>query len=152
MLKKLLFFLLLNFLALGIGSFFTADGVASMWYQNLHKAPWTPPGWVFGFMWTSIMILFSLYLADLSSKKQFAGTNRLLYLIQWLLNVLWNPVFFYFHWTFVGLLIISGLLITVLIVLQRNRVIMGWKSILVFPYALWLLIATSLNAYILFYN
>ncbi|NBN98947.1 MAG: hypothetical protein EBV19_06865 [Flavobacteriia bacterium] len=44
----ILLFLFLNFGALAIGGSFTADGVASDWNQNLNKAPWTPPGWVFG--------------------------------------------------------------------------------------------------------
>lgn len=33
------------------------------WYTSLNKAPWTPPGWVFGFAWTTIMILYSIYLS-----------------------------------------------------------------------------------------
>lgn len=41
-------FLLLNFAGLAIGGLFTGNAVSSEWYQNLAKAPWTPPGWVFG--------------------------------------------------------------------------------------------------------
>ena len=59
----ILFFIILNFGALAIGGSFTADGVASDWYQNLSKAPWTPPGWVFGAAWTFLMMCYSIYLA-----------------------------------------------------------------------------------------
>ena len=41
-------FLILNFLALAVGGLFTGKGVPSEWYVNLARAPWEPPGWVFG--------------------------------------------------------------------------------------------------------
>ena len=82
-------FLIANFIALGIGGFAQSAGPTSEWYLNLNRAPWTPPGWVFGFAWTSIMICFAVYLAFLAktvSWKQFI----ILYLFQWILNVSWN--------------------------------------------------------------
>ena len=51
---RLLFFLLLNFGALALGGFLMGEGPSSAWYSNLNKAPWTPPGWVFGASWTVI--------------------------------------------------------------------------------------------------
>ncbi|MBT6953110.1 MAG: tryptophan-rich sensory protein [Flavobacteriaceae bacterium] len=86
MIKKTVLFLVLNFAALAIGGFFTGDGVTSEWYQNLNKAPWTPPGWVFGAAWTSIMILFALYMAFLI-KPENRKTIILIYSVQWILNV-----------------------------------------------------------------
>ena len=65
MFKKIILFLVLNFGALAIGSYFTDSGASSDWYQNLNKAPWTPAGWVFGAAWTSIMICYSVYMAYL---------------------------------------------------------------------------------------
>ncbi|MEM6378823.1 MAG: TspO/MBR family protein, partial [Bacteroidota bacterium] len=56
MLARVIIFLILNFVALGIGGFFTGPGTSSEWYNNLNQAPWTPPGWVFGAAWTTIMI------------------------------------------------------------------------------------------------
>lgn len=63
MTTKLIIFLILNFTALGLGGLFTSSAVTGDWYQALNKAPWTPPGWVFGVAWTSIMICFSIYMA-----------------------------------------------------------------------------------------
>ena len=60
-----LLFLFLNFAALALGGLFTKDGVASDWYQHLNKAPWTPPGWVFGAAWTFLMICYSVFLTVL---------------------------------------------------------------------------------------
>src|SRR5690554_5509789 len=84
-------FLIANFIALGIGGFAQSAGPASDWYLNLKRAPWTPPGWVFGFAWTSIMICFAIYLAFLAKAvawKQFI----FIYFLQWILNVSWNPI------------------------------------------------------------
>jgi len=152
MLIRLLVFLLLNFLALGIGGFFTGSGVSSDWYQELTKAPWTPPGWVFGFAWTSIMLCFSFYMAILwgkaSEKKQLVS----LYLLQWLLNVLWNPVFFHFRQAGAAMLDIALLTILVAWFLWSYRAETGWKSVLILPYLIWLCIASSLNAYIVLNN
>jgi tryptophan-rich sensory protein len=75
-----------------------------------------------------------------------------LFSIQWFLNVLWNPAFFYFHQAGAGLIIITVLTIIVGAFLFRYGAAMKLKSLLVLPYFLWLLIATSLNAYILVRN
>jgi len=69
MIKKVIIFLILNFTALAIGGLFTGKGVPSDWYQDLNQAPWTPPGWVFGFMWTFIMISYAVYMAHLIGQQ-----------------------------------------------------------------------------------
>ncbi|MDC6468346.1 tryptophan-rich sensory protein, partial [Flavobacteriaceae bacterium] len=65
LLKISIFFLVLNFSALAIGSWLMNNGPMTNWYVNLNQAPWTPPGWVFGIAWTTIMICFSVYMAYL---------------------------------------------------------------------------------------
>ncbi|MDA0196468.1 MAG: tryptophan-rich sensory protein [Bacteroidetes bacterium] len=152
MLKRLILFLLLNFGALAVGSLFTADGVTSDWYQGLNKAPWTPPGWVFGSAWTTIMICFSLFMAFAIKKVSNQIRLVLLFSIQWVLNTLWNPSFFFFHEILLGMIIISALTVLIAYMLFSFKSNLGLKSILLLPYFLWLIIATSLNGYILFYN
>jgi benzodiazapine receptor len=65
MIYRLVIFLALNFSALAIGGLFTSSGVPSDWYVGIAKAPWTPPGWVFGTAWFTIMICFGVYMAYL---------------------------------------------------------------------------------------
>lgn len=145
---RLLVFLLLNMAALVVGGLFTGPGVGSEWYAALNKAPWTPPGWVFGAAWSLIMICLAVYMALLWSRV----TNRTyliaLYTLQWLLNVSWNPVFFAYNHVALALVVICSLTLVIflflLAYLKRHLVI----SMLILPYFLWLLIATSLNAYI----
>ncbi len=152
MIYRTIIFLVLNFGALAIGGIFTSDGVASDWYANMDKAPWTPPGWVFGAAWTTIMICFAFYMAFLWIKEQ--NRNKLigLFLVQWILNILWNPVFFYFHNVILGLVVISGLTVIVGYFIFHYAQELKLKSILIMPYFIWLIIATSLNAYILLNN
>ena len=152
MIGRIVLFLILNFGALAIGGFFSAKGVPSDWYQDLNKAPWTPPGWVFGFAWSTIMICFSIYMAylwpEVENKRLLIG----LYLFQWVLNVAWNPSFFYYHHIPFALLIISLLTVVVAVMLYYYGPVLKIKSLLLLPYLIWLLIATSLNGYILFKN
>lgn len=145
-------FVVLNFAALAIGGLFTGPGVDSDWYANLEIAPWTPPGWVFGFMWTLIMLTFAFYMAIAWKKISNHRKLLILFSIQWILNIIWNPVFFYYQNALLGLFIIVSLTIIVGVFLFNYRKTLGSVSYFILPYFLWLFIATSLNAYILINN
>ena len=149
---KIIGFLFLNFGALALGGLFAGSGAGSNWYAELNKAPWTPPGWVFGFAWTTIMLCFSVYMATLYTKTKSVKTIIILYVIQWMLKVAWNPVFFYFHKANIGLILIVCLTILVAYFLFNFRGDLKAYSIFILPYFIWLCIATSLNAYISLMN
>lgn len=149
---NLIIFLILNFIALGIGGNFTKKGVPSLWYKNLNKAPWTPPGWVFGVAWTLIMICFAFYMAYALESVENRNDLIILFGIQWVLNILWNPIFFKFHQILFGLIIIIALAIIVGVILIQYYNILQYKSFLIAPYFVWLLVATSLNTYTYFKN
>jgi benzodiazapine receptor len=152
MLKRILIFLVINFTALAIGGFYTGSGVSSDWYESLNKAPWTPPGWVFGAAWTFIMICFAFFMSHWWSIAEHKKGIAILFGIQWVLNIIWNPIFFSAHEVLIGLLVITSLTLLVGNFLFLNWKKMGVKTLLVAPYFIWLLIATSLNGYIFFNN
>lgn len=152
MLRQLILFLLLNFGALAIGGLFTGQGVSSDWYARLDKAPWTPPGWVFGAAWTTIMLLLAVYMAHWWTVAEDKRGLLLQYALQWILNVSWNPVFFRWHAATPALFVIIALTLLVGYWLFYHAALMKWQSALLVPYFTWLLIATSLNAYIVFRN
>ena len=147
--KTLMIFFIINFGGLGIGSWLMNNGPQSDWYINLNQAPWTPPGWVFGMAWTIIMICFSFFMTYLYLKittKEIIS----LFIIQFILNVIWNYAFFNQHQIALGFLII--ILLTFLIFyffFKYNS--LSFKYLLL-PYMIWLCIASSLNTYILLYN
>jgi tryptophan-rich sensory protein len=150
--QRILFFLILNFLALYLGSLTTTDGVASDWYNQLLKAPWTPPGWVFGFAWTLIMVCFAFYMAIALDRIKHVKTLLALYVTQWFLNVLWNPVFFHYQMVYSALILILSLTALISYILFCHLKVMKTSSLLLAPYFVWLLIASSLNLYIYLYN
>lgn len=149
--KYLLIFLIINFGGLGFGSWLMDNGPMTEWYLTLTKAPWTPPGWVFGVAWTTIMICFSIYLMYLFSKK-YTDKKLSLFIIQVVLNVSWNYIFFNQHQVLLALVVIT--LLTALIFYFYLTFLKEQKrtSYLLFPYMIWLCIATSLNLYILIHN
>ena len=150
-LKLTLLFLTINFGGLAIGSWLMNNGPLSNWYTNLNQAPWTPPGFVFGIAWTLIMICFSIYLGKLFTEDN-TRKNRSIFLIQFVLNVSWNFIFFNQHLVLFAL--INILLLTSLLFIyffKLSSAVNNYKYLL-FPYMLWLCIATSLNLYILVHN
>jgi tryptophan-rich sensory protein len=149
--KYTIVFLVINFGALAIGTLLMNNGPQSDWYINLNQAPWTPPGWVFGFAWTTIMLCFSIYMANLYLLEPTTKV-KILFTVQFMLNVSWNLVFFNMHLTALGLIVILALTFIVSILMFTYRKLIPLKSFLILPYFLWLLVATSLNAYILLYN
>ncbi|MDB4037196.1 tryptophan-rich sensory protein [Polaribacter sp.] len=150
-LKLMLLFLAVNFGGLAIGSWLMNNGPLSNWYTNLQQAPWTPPGFVFGIAWTLIMICFSIYLGKLFTEDN-TSKNRTIFLIQFVLNVSWNFIFFNQHLVLFAL--INILLLTSLIFVyffKLSSAVNNYKYLLL-PYMLWLCIAISLNLYILVHN
>lgn len=151
---RLIIFFIINFSALGIGSLLIGNPSTNEFYQNANKAPWTPPGWVFGFAWTTIMICFSFYMNRQTQGKQFSDLKvfYLLFALQWLLNVMWNPIFFKWHLVFLALIVIIALTLLVAYFFYIACKHSLASALLVLPYLVWLIIATTLNAYIYFKN
>lgn len=149
--KKVLYvilFLAINFGGLAIGNFFMGNATTDQWYTNLNKAPWTPPGWVFGFAWTTIMLCFSYYLAELFIERSKVSL-WLVYVFSWLLNVSWNWFFFDQRMINMGLIVLILLFLTILyffITFRHDR--LKQVKYLLTPYLFWLITAISLNGYI----
>jgi tryptophan-rich sensory protein len=148
--KHLIFFLLINFGGLALGSFLMGSPASNAWYQLQDKAPWTPPGWVFGAAWFTIMLLYSIFMQQLLKIKSVnSAAVKWLFGISVFLNVSWNPLFFVHHWVAIGVVVLLALFL-VLLLLAR----IAWKQnpklvVFLFPYLIWMLIAISLNAYLL---
>jgi len=150
-LKLTILFLVINFGGLAIGAWLMGAGPTGDWYTSINKAPWTPPGWVFGAAWTLIMIFFSVYLGKLFTVENTLKT-KIAFLIQFLLNVSWNYIVFNQHLVLFGLVTI--ILLTSLLFIYYFKLsyqVKNYKYLLL-PYMIWLYIATSLNLYILVYN
>jgi benzodiazapine receptor len=146
---RFIIFSILNFGALALGALLMIEGpLENNWYQSLDKAPWTPPGWVFGFAWTTIMICYSIYMGLLwKNRKEQRKQIAVLFMFQWTLNVAWNPVFFHFHWMAIGLVVIAMLEFILVYKHLKHAKKDLLLTVLILPYILWLAVAFSLNAY-----
>lgn len=150
---RFIIFLIFNFLALYVGVLLMNDGPRTDWYQSLQKAPWTPANWVFGAAWTTIMILFSFYMTQLSYKfKLYDKRLLIIYILQWILNVSWNLFFFNKHETVIGLFLIVFLWLLIGYITFKYIKQLKYYTLLIIPYLVWMTIATSLNWYIVFNN
>jgi benzodiazapine receptor len=152
---NLILFLLLNFAALALGSYLIGDPMTNEWYQSVNKAPWTPPGWFFGVAWFTIMICFSIFLWKVTLEYDWKNIFRpffIVYIMQWLLNVSWNPLFFKDQLIWPALVVIIFLTILVGWFMYWGFKRLGNWGYLVVPYFVWLLVAFSLNGYIFFAN
>jgi benzodiazapine receptor len=148
-------FLTLNFGGLAVGSWFTGPGVASDWYQGLDKAPWTPPGYVFGAAWTTVMIGFSWFMYAAWTRTP-QRRERLVWLIwfavSWVLNALWNPLFFgaqELGWALLEILILFAV-IAAMAKKGARQASLGAARWGIAPYILWLTVAISLNMWLVF--
>ena len=144
-------FVILNIIGLALGSMWTDPGTTSDWYAYVSKAPWTPPGWVFGAAWSSIALTFGIFMSLLWVKRNLEAVA--LFVTSFVLNVIWNPFFFYLHWVWISSIIIILLGINIFALIHLARTQYGWRtSFWAFPYAIWLIIATSLNLYVAIMN
>lgn len=149
---RLLLFLILNFGALALGSYLMGEGPTGTWYSELNKAPWTPPGWVFGAMWMLIMICLSIFMSKAVQIDSLSKTILWIYGVQIILNILWNPLFFDLNWMGWALIEIILLVFVVGFMALKAKPYLPQITWLLTPYVVWLCIAITLNAYALVNN
>lgn len=147
----LLGFLAASALVAGLGGLATASNVDG-WYATAEKAPWSPPNWVFGPVWTVLYIAMAVA-AWLVWRRRAAGTRSALtaYAVQLVLNLLWTPVFFGLYpalgtpalW--IAFVVIVGLAVAVAVTVLRFGPISRTAGLLLLPYLTWIVFASSLN-------
>ena len=146
---RLILFFILNFGALSLGSYLMGEGPLGSWYTNLNKAPWTPPGWVFGAAWTLIMVCLSLFMNKAVQVESLRNTILWIYAVQLVFNIAWNPLFFDLHWmgwALVEIIILVFIVGAMALIAKPHLPKVTW---LLTPYVVWLCIAITLNAYAL---
>ncbi|MGM7774584.1 TspO/MBR family protein [Arthrobacter sp. KNU-44] len=149
----LLGFLVLSYTVSFLGSV-AILGNASGWYAAANKAPWTPPGWVFGSVWavlyTAMAVASWLVWRRRSAKTRAAMTA---YGIQMALNLAWAPTFFgmYPAWgdtaLWLALLLIAALALAATATVILFGPINTTAGLLMLPYISWIVFSASLNLY-----
>ncbi|KAG0619004.1 hypothetical protein M758_4G108900 [Ceratodon purpureus] len=124
------------------------------WYRSLNKPPWTPPGWVFPIMWTTLYILMGVSSWLVWKEGGFAVQGYPLgaYIFQLVLNFCWTPLFFGLHRTGYALVEIVILWLAIAVTIYLFLPVNPIAAYLLVPYIAWVTVATSLNWYIWMYN
>lgn len=124
------------------------------WYKNLHKAPWTPPNYVFGIVWPILYIFMSVSIILVYfDKKCFPYCSPIVYFfLQLVLNLSWTTIFFEYRQLRVALLVLMSIIILTVYTFISFHPINKIASYLLIPYILWLGVAFTLNLYIVVYN
>lgn len=124
------------------------------WYEHLNKSNLTPPNYVFGIVWPVlyILIIVSGIIYFINSSPEWFSTALTLYIIQWLLNLSWSPLFFKFKAILPSFVVIILLTILIGITIYIFSITNTLSALLLVPYLLWVSFASYLNGYILFNN
>lgn len=145
--SSLLIYLGLCLATLAFGGLFTPGE----WYQSLQKAPWTPPNIAFPIVWSVLYLLIAIA----GWRIALAGATQLtrLWFVQLGLNALWSFLFFGQEQVTLALIDICILSVVVAVMIRQSlQLKLSLVAVLLSPYLVWLVLASSLNAYIFFNN
>lgn len=146
--------LVLVFAVAALGGTSTSGSLRD-WYDDLDKAPWNPPSWVFGPAWTALYIAMAVaawLVARTGLGQREVQLALTLYAAQLVLNLAWSALFFGARapgWALVDIVALVVLVVATTIAFWRIETAAGW---LLVPYLAWLAFATSLNAWIVVKN
>jgi tryptophan-rich sensory protein len=131
----------------------TASSISG-WYQTINKPPFTPPGWLFAPVWTSLYTIMGVAAAWIWHTADGKQRNKALSVfgVHLLLNAFWTQLFFGFQlpvWAFVEIIVLLGTIIYFSILFYRIKPWTGWIQI---PYILWVTFASVLTGTIAWMN
>lgn len=126
---------------------FANSGYDNRWFAALTKPALMPPGWLFGAAWTLLYILMGLAFAMvLHARGARLRTPAIaLFLIQFVMNLLWSPIFFRAHQVGSALALILALLVAAALTTLLFWRVRKAAGLLLLPYLAWLAFATYLN-------
>jgi len=117
------------------------------WYAALIKPSWTPPGWVFGPVWTVLYIMMGVAAWLVWKEAGFYGARGplTLFIIQLALNALWSYLFFGARSPMLAFFEIIVLWVAILLTLAGFWRIRPSAGALLIPYLAWVGFAAALN-------
>lgn len=141
-LPSLLLFFVLSYSAAALGAAFPPGD----WYDQLNKPTWTPPGWLFGPVWTALYAMIAvagwrLYRARGDSVRPALGAWG----VQMVLNAAWSWLFFGLHRPGLAFAEIVLLWISIVVTIALARRHDRWAAGLLAPYLAWVSFASALN-------
>lgn len=136
------------FAAAGIGSVVTSRAIPD-WYARLEKPTFTPPGKVFGPVWTTLYTMMGISVFLIWQRGLYLDGALLAFVLFWVqlaANTLWSIVFFGMKSTGRGVVTISILWLLILATTITSFRVSKLAGALLVPYILWVSVASYLNA------
>jgi tryptophan-rich sensory protein len=123
------------------------SGEGNVWFYGLIKPALYPPPATFGIVWSALYLLMGLALAMVITARGASGRGLAigLFVVQFVLNLAWSPVFFGMENIAGGLLLLLVINAAVLLTLWAFHRVRPLATALLMPYLAWLLFATLLN-------
>jgi len=117
------------------------------WYARLIKPSWTPPGYLFGPVWTFLYATMGISAWLLWKKVGFSGAKIafILFFSQLVLNGLWSWLFFGLRQPGLALIELCLLWILILVTLISFWMLYKPSGIILIPYLAWVSFAAILN-------
>lgn len=127
-----------------ISSLFAGD-IGAM-YQAMDKPPFSPPGSVFGIMWTILYAMMgtALFLIIVAEDTKCKKIAIVLFGLQQILNFSWSIIFFGGNNLGIASTVIVVLDLLILASIWAFAKVNRWASYLFVPYLIWCLYATYL--------
>jgi translocator protein len=130
------------------GAIFTTGKGLDDWYGQLNKPWFNPPNWVFGPVWIVLYILMGVaaFLAwQKGSDRRLVRIALALFVLQLVLNALWTPLFFGWHWIGMALVEIVVLWLAILATIAAFHRVSLPAALCLYPYIGWVSFAAFLN-------
>lgn len=134
------------FAVAGVGGLITTPRIPG-WYAQLAKPTWTPPGWIFGPVWTLLYLMMAIAAWLIWRRAGLLGARvpLALFMIQLVFNGLWTILFFGLQnprAAVIDILLLWAAIFATLVVFWKRSMPAG---VLLLPYLLWVTFAAALN-------
>ena len=101
-----------------------------IWYTNLIKPAFNPPNWIFAPAWTILYIMMGIALGKIYKCRAEFGNLLIIFVVQLAFNLLWTPLFFYYHHIGLALIDITLLWLSLcmLLIFARKKQVIATVS------------------------
>lgn len=130
----------------GLSALLSMDGMEA-YSTSVVKPPLTPPGWIFGAVWSVLYALMGISAAKiwLSGNSETKGKGLNLYVAQLIVNFFWSLIFFNAQAYGFALVWLLLLWVLVLLMILQFAKVDKKAAYLQIPYLIWLTFAVYLN-------
>ncbi|WP_435020348.1 TspO/MBR family protein [Tundrisphaera sp. TA3] len=139
-------FVALCFAVAGLGGYWSSRGLGP-WYDGLAKPAWTPPGWLFGPVWTALYLAMAVaaWLVWRRGPSPARQGSLVLFGVQLALNLAWSGIFFALRSPGPAFVEIAVLWVAIAATIAAFARTSRPAAALLVPYLAWVTFASALN-------